>query len=537
MSFKTALQDHLPKNHISGNVCIETTQISFVGKDVSYGFGKRFQLLNGEFLKISPHDLIYRVMTCTTDSNGIEKHRYTCLPSSLFSQARIETPNGDAICYTELPENDKDGSPKCYLLDLAPSRTLQGSLRPFDDLAGWLEHRSKVSGILFHDREDIPDDYFIIERDNMCYSLSPETKSIEIGTGKVLPLNFDKLNYETCEIPPDDTHYDKASCIEPLVMEILDDENKPTGKFLPFDLDEPSVKPCQRYSVYPIQFMDATEDEKCITIRLGAPGLPRVEFLFDRNHLYVTIEDKIFKNSIYFWESAIEKEPEMIDVDHISASFLEDGLLQITIPFFQDGNHRLQETSAPILSHSLETVALPTEITVQYPAQLGEHLYIRGEGSGFTWDQKIPLVNVDGNTWKLSQPMQGDFRFKILLNNEEWETGGDHLAKGGDAVAAAPVFASQAEKSSEGSPLTRVSFFYQPADGETLEVRDSLHDWNAGIELKSMGNGMWVWETDKAASEFDFKLVRKDSNGEVHWEGGDNRKMQPGTIALIEPRF
>ncbi|MBS0650250.1 MAG: hypothetical protein JSR93_03710, partial [Verrucomicrobia bacterium] len=45
------------------------------------------------------------------------------------------------------------------------------------------------------------------------------------------------------------------------------------------------------------------------------------------------------------------------------------------------------------------------------------------------------------------------------------------------------------------------------------------------------------WETDKAASEFDFKLVRKDSNGEVHWEGGDNRKMQPGTIALIEPRF
>ncbi|MBS0649835.1 MAG: hypothetical protein JSR93_01615 [Verrucomicrobia bacterium] len=189
------------------------------------------------------------------------------------------------------------------------------------------------------------------------------------------------------------------------------------------------------------------------------------------------------------------------------------------------------------IAASSQPIPLPTLITIQYPARLGEHLYIRGEGSGFTWGQKVPLISVDANTWQLRQPMQGEFKFKILLNNEEWETGNDHPANGGDAVSATPVFASQAEKSSEASSLTRVSFFYQPADGETLEVRDSLHDWSAGIELKDMGNGMWVWETDKAASEFDFKLVRRQSSGEIHWEGGDNRKMQPGTIALIEPRF
>jgi len=202
----------------------------------------------------------------------------------------------------------------------------------------------------------------------------------------------------------------------------------------------------------------------------------------------------------------------------------------------------LKPASTPVIESSSiaassQPIPLPTLITIQYPARLGEHLYIRGEGSGFTWGQKVPLISVDANTWQLRQPMQGEFKFKILLNNEEWETGNDHPANGGDAVSATPVFASQAEKSAEASSLTRVSFFYQPADGETLEVRDSLHDWSAGIELKDMGNGMWVWETDKAAGEFDFKLVRRQGSGEIIWEGGDNRKMQPGTIELIEPRF
>lgn len=184
-----------------------------------------------------------------------------------------------------------------------------------------------------------------------------------------------------------------------------------------------------------------------------------------------------------------------------------------------------------------DPVTLSTPITIQYPARVGEHLYIRGEGSGLTWEQRVPLINIDANTWQLRQPMQGEFKFKILLNNEEWETGNDHLAKGGDEISVYPVFASQAEKSAEPATPTRISFFYQPSDGETLEVRDSMHDWNAGIELKSMGNGMWVWETDTAASEFDFKLVRKQSSGEVIWEGGDNRKMQPAQVIFIEPRF
>ncbi|MBS0654056.1 MAG: hypothetical protein JSR39_11095, partial [Verrucomicrobia bacterium] len=89
---------------------------------------------------------------------------------------------------------------------------------------------------------------------------------------------------------------------------------------------------------------------------------------------------------------------------------------------------QLKQKSAPVIASSSievssEPIALPTLITIQYPARLGEHLYIRGEGSGFTWGQKVPLISVDANTWQLRQPMQGDFKFKILLNNEEWETG------------------------------------------------------------------------------------------------------------------
>ncbi|MGE0634598.1 MAG: carbohydrate-binding module family 20 domain-containing protein, partial [Pseudobdellovibrionaceae bacterium] len=47
----------------------------------------------------------------------------------------------------------------------------------------------------------------------------------------------------------------------------------------------------------------------------------------------------------------------------------------------------------------------------------------------------------------------------------------------------------------------------------------------------------WVWETDQVASEFDFKVVLRQSSGEIHWESGENRKMQGGMITLIEPRF
>lgn len=202
----------------------------------------------------------------------------------------------------------------------------------------------------------------------------------------------------------------------------------------------------------------------------------------------------------------------------------------------------LKEKSVPVIESASilvnpEPIALPTLITIQYPARFGEHLYIRGEGSGFTWGQKVPLICVDADTWQLRQPMQGEFKFKILLNNKEWETGNNHSAKGGDAVNVRPAFASQAEKSSVAATPTRISFFYQPVNDEILEVRDSLHGWSAGIALKPMGNGMWVWETDKAASVFDFKLVRRQTSGEIIWESGANRKMQPGQVNVIEPRF
>jgi hypothetical protein len=481
----------IPQNVISGSVCFEARKTSFVGKDASYGFGKRIQLLDNEFLKISPHDLMYWVRTCRTDSSGKEKYKFQFLPSSLFSQARISTQNGDAICYTKLPKDSDKGVPKKYLWLLCPTTNIPPT--PFDEVAKAVACRSKELYTDFDSKADVPDGYSILERANIFFSLSPETKCIEVETGIVSPMNFEELSFINC--------------------------------------------PSHSYS----QVFNETEDENHLTFEIEACGHPKVEILFDRNRLYVTTQQQLYQrtnaSNIDFYHRVIKKEPELIDVDHIFAKFTNHGTIQITIPFFQDSNPRLQEALATNLSHSLEPTALPTEIAVKYPSRLGEHLYVRGEGSGFTWDQKIPLVNVDVNTWQLKLPMQGEFKFKILLNNEEWETGNDHPAVGGESVFAVPVFASQAEKSSDASPLTRISFFYQPADGETLEVRDSLHNWSSGIELKDMGNGMWVWETDQAASEFDFKLVRRQSSGEEIWEGGDNRKMQPGQIGVIEPNF
>jgi HSP20 family molecular chaperone IbpA len=80
---------------------------AFVGRDQSYGFGKKLQLPNGDFLKIDPNDLMYSVEIITTLPNGNLKVKYKVLPSSLFSQAR----NGDTISYSKI---------KSYRLHLDP---------------------------------------------------------------------------------------------------------------------------------------------------------------------------------------------------------------------------------------------------------------------------------------------------------------------------------------------------------------------------------------------------------------------------------
>jgi hypothetical protein len=71
----------------------------------------------------------------------------------------------------------------------------------------------------------------------------------------------------------------------------------------------------------------------------------------------------------------------------------------------------------------------------------GNAIFLRGAGSGLTWDRGVPLVCVDGKTWRWSQTVNGPITFKVLLNDTVWSTGNDLVVHPGEKVEVAPIFA------------------------------------------------------------------------------------------------
>ena len=70
---------------------------------------------------------------------------------------------------------------------------------------------------------------------------------------------------------------------------------------------------------------------------------------------------------------------------------------------------------------------------VQYDAGEGNELYIRGEGTGLSWDKGIKLINVDSNVWFLPLSIKPSdiTKFKIVLNDGDdakFENGDDRTS-------------------------------------------------------------------------------------------------------------
>jgi len=83
-----------------------------------------------------------------------------------------------------------------------------------------------------------------------------------------------------------------------------------------------------------------------------------------------------------------------------------------------------------------KTVIIEAKIDVGF----GNALYLRGEGKGLSWDQGIPLVCVDGSTWKWSGEAPEQLKFKLLLNDAVWSKGADFVAVPGQRIQIAPAF-------------------------------------------------------------------------------------------------
>jgi hypothetical protein len=110
-----------------------------------------------------------------------------------------------------------------------------------------------------------------------------------------------------------------------------------------------------------------------------------------------------------------------------------------------NGNKSTSSTPKPT-SSAVTTIAKSpsgavTTIDVKVDVGFGNALFLRGQGSGLTWDHGVPLACVDGGTWRWSQTAASPITFKVLLNDKVWSAGNDLVVAPGQKVEVSPRFA------------------------------------------------------------------------------------------------
>jgi hypothetical protein len=81
-----------------------------------------------------------------------------------------------------------------------------------------------------------------------------------------------------------------------------------------------------------------------------------------------------------------------------------------------------------------------TTIEALIDVGFGNHLFLRGQGAGLSWDRGTPLACVDGQTWRWSAPTTDKLTFKLLLNDKVWAQGEDIVATPGKCIGVVPRF-------------------------------------------------------------------------------------------------
>ena len=82
-----------------------------------------------------------------------------------------------------------------------------------------------------------------------------------------------------------------------------------------------------------------------------------------------------------------------------------------------------------------------TTIEVKIDVGFGNAVFLRGQGSGLTWERGVPLACVDGSTWRWAQKSADPVTFKVLLNDQVWSAGSDLVVAPGQKVEVSPSFA------------------------------------------------------------------------------------------------
>lgn len=82
-----------------------------------------------------------------------------------------------------------------------------------------------------------------------------------------------------------------------------------------------------------------------------------------------------------------------------------------------------------------------TFISARIDIGFGNHLYLRGEGPGLSWDHGLALDCVGNDLWTGSvKNATVPVTFKVLVNDLTWSAGSDYVVQPGQSITITPTF-------------------------------------------------------------------------------------------------
>jgi hypothetical protein len=98
---------------------------------------------------------------------------------------------------------------------------------------------------------------------------------------------------------------------------------------------------------------------------------------------------------------------------------------------------KVAKKKATTKSSTATTIAIRALIDVGF----GNHLHIRGEGAGLSWDAGQPMACLGCSEWQwTSNDAIRPIPFKVLINDHIWSVGNDYIAVPGEITVIEPAF-------------------------------------------------------------------------------------------------
>jgi len=101
-----------------------------------------------------------------------------------------------------------------------------------------------------------------------------------------------------------------------------------------------------------------------------------------------------------------------------------------------------KKTAAPAKQKPAVTSEPPaTFISAKIDIGFGNHLYLRGEGPGLSWDHGLAMDCVGNALWTSAvKNATTPVVFKVLVNDLSWSEGPDYTVQPGQSITITPTF-------------------------------------------------------------------------------------------------